>query len=95
MMHQETLLYMYQQLDSKYKQKPNCIPAPITGPSLVQNTQIHIPAGKVTLGANFDEIEWGWDNEFSKSQVSKVLNASEKHRTKFRRSTFPRTFRRL
>jgi iron(II)-dependent oxidoreductase len=69
MMHQETLLYMYQQLDSKYKHKPNWIPAPITGPSHVQNTQIHIPAGKVTLGANFDEIEWGWDNEFSKSQV--------------------------
>jgi hypothetical protein len=90
MMHQETLLYMYQQLDSKYKHKPNWIPAPITGPSHVQNTQIHIPAGKVTLGANFDEIEWGWDNEFSKSQVSNVLNVS---RTKigaiFRRSAKP------
>ena len=70
MMHQETLLYMYQQLDHKYKHKPNWIPAPITGPSHVQKNQIHIPAGKVVLGANFDEIEWGWDNEFSKSQVS-------------------------
>ncbi len=76
MMHQETLLYMYQQLDGKYKHKPNWIPAPITGPSQVQKNQIHIPAGKVTLGVNFDEIEWGWDNEFSKSQVSHILNDS-------------------
>ena len=60
---------MYQQLDCKYKHKPNWIPAPITGPSLVQNSEIHIPAGKVTLGANFDEIEWGWDNEFPENHV--------------------------
>jgi hypothetical protein len=73
MMHQETLLYMYQQLDRKYKAKPSWIPAPITGSSLVQKSQIHIPAGEVTLGANFDEIEWGWDNEFPKNKVSLIL----------------------
>jgi ergothioneine biosynthesis protein EgtB len=63
-MHQETLLYMMQQLPMAVKHRPKSLSrysfqtASICRP-------IRIPAGKARLGAGFDDIDFGWDNEFS------------------------------
>jgi ergothioneine biosynthesis protein EgtB len=63
-MHQETLLYMMQELPLEKKNRPLRSPryafheAPVSRP-------IHIPAGKARLGARFDDLDFGWDNEFS------------------------------
>ena len=67
-MHQETLLYMLQQLPIERKSKPQArlrysfTPAP---PCPV----VKIPAGKTRLGANFDGLDFGWDNEFAQTVV--------------------------
>ena len=63
-MHQETLLYMMQELPLEKKNRPSRAPrygfhgGPIS-------RSIHIPAGKASLGARFNELDFGWDNEFS------------------------------
>ena len=68
-MHQETLLYMLQQLPIERKTKPQArlrysfTPAP-------QCRSVKIPAGKTRLGANFDELDFGWDNEFAQTVVN-------------------------
>jgi gamma-glutamyl hercynylcysteine S-oxide synthase len=66
-MHQETFYYMYQQLDKKYKVKPNWVPPyKPSGPGVKVRSKrvINIPSGDVRMGADRDEIEFGWDNEF-------------------------------
>jgi ergothioneine biosynthesis protein EgtB len=63
-MHQETLLYMLQELPPEQKNRParrlryafNTAPA---------SRSIEIPAGKARLGARFNELNFGWDNEFA------------------------------
>ena len=68
---------MFQQLPLSFKRKPRWLvrcretrragsastPEPITGPGR-KAEPITIPAGETTVGANFDEIAFGWDNEF-------------------------------
>ena len=67
-MHQETLLYMLQQFPIEKKLRPPAAglysfqPAP-------QGRAIRVPAGKARLGARFDDIDFGWDNEFSETLV--------------------------
>ena len=63
-MHQETLLYMMQELPWKKKNRPALAPryALITPPA---SRSIHVPEGKARLGARFNELDFGWDNEFS------------------------------
>lgn len=37
--------------------------------SIPKGKMIQIPAGTATLGADFHEIRYGWDNEFPKQRV--------------------------
>ena len=68
-MHQETLLYMMQELPIEKKNRPSRMPryAFHSGPI---SRSIHIPAGKACLGARFNELDFGWDNEFSATSVT-------------------------
>ena len=67
-MHQETLLYMIQQLPLEKKKPPKSAvayrydQAPGTRP-------IRVPAGKARLGARYDDLPFGWDNEFEETIV--------------------------
>ncbi len=67
-MHQETLLYMMQQMEPSEKTAPRNLPRYNFGPARHRQT-IRIPAGKARLGADFDEITFGWDNEFGAVNV--------------------------
>lgn len=67
-MHQETLLYMVQQLPIDKKRRPkNCPPSMFHAAR--SSEIISIPAGKARLGANFHGIAFGWDNEFGETIV--------------------------
>lgn len=69
LMHHETLLYMLAELDHTAQLTP-------TGPSTVVTGDgpdmeiLAIPAGEITLGADFDALEFGWDNEFPAQTVA-------------------------
>jgi len=63
LMHQETLLYMVQQLlPEEILRPPESVRYPTGG--ALSPRPIEIPSGKVTLGAMFDGPVFGWDNEF-------------------------------
>ncbi len=67
-MHQETLLYMMQQMPAEQKRRPGSFtrysfqPSPISRP-------VPIAAGRARLGARFDTLGFGWDNEFDELVV--------------------------
>lgn len=67
-MHQETLLYMVQQLPIDKKRRPKNLPALTFHPAR-PSEPISIPAGNARLGANFQEVYFGWDNEFGETIV--------------------------
>jgi ergothioneine biosynthesis protein EgtB len=67
-MHQETLMYMLQQLAADAKLRPRDLPRYAFGGTAATQS-VRIPAGKARLGARFDEIAFGWDNEFSEITV--------------------------
>ena len=62
-MHHETLQYMLQQLDPTLKRRPDGAPAPMTGRANGRD-RVEVGGGDVVLGADFDAIDFGWDNEF-------------------------------
>jgi ergothioneine biosynthesis protein EgtB len=62
-MHHETLQYMFQQLDPASKRPPGDVPALVTGRA-GDNPRIEVGGGDVVLGADFEAIDFGWDNEF-------------------------------
>jgi ergothioneine biosynthesis protein EgtB len=63
-MHQETLLYMVQELPMHQKNRP---PRALRYlfQSAAPSRPIEIPSGSARIGANFAELDFGWDNEFS------------------------------
>ncbi|HEY2804510.1 MAG TPA: SUMF1/EgtB/PvdO family nonheme iron enzyme [Gemmatimonadales bacterium] len=62
-MHQETLLYMIQQLPLRLKKKPAAfVPYRFEG-GMAQGL-VPVKGGEVTLGADFARVPFGWDNEF-------------------------------
>ena len=63
LMHQETLQYMFQQLPCRAKRRPDDLPSLVFHGAAAEE-HISIGGGPVHLGANFDEIPFGWDNEF-------------------------------
>jgi ergothioneine biosynthesis protein EgtB len=63
LMHQETLMYMLQQLPFEKKRRPKIAPR-YSFQRAPQARSISIAAGKARLGAQFDESFFGWDNEF-------------------------------
>jgi ergothioneine biosynthesis protein EgtB len=69
LMHQETLLYMVQRLDFEAKARPSWLPAHRLGPGRPGGAA-DIPAGPARLGAAFEELTFGWDNEFPAATVS-------------------------
>lgn len=71
LMHAETLLYMYLNLDVRYKN----VPSPETKNYIIAKSpvpkgkMIEISGGSVTLGSHLHEIPWGWDCEFPQKEV--------------------------
>jgi ergothioneine biosynthesis protein EgtB len=68
LMHHETLLYMVQQLRRDLVRRPEGLAPYDTGPGAAPGTR-RVPAGAVTLGGDFAEQEFGWDNEFPRHEV--------------------------
>jgi ergothioneine biosynthesis protein EgtB len=68
LMHHETLLYMLQQLPVHLRRKPADLPPyRLTGGASAG--QASVPGGSVTLGADFQSVDFGWDNEFPAHEV--------------------------
>src|SRR5262249_56283289 len=67
LMHQETLLYIVQQLHPDQKLRPTGVVYPTENG--VRPRSVAIPEGKATLGASFDALHFGWDNEFPLTRV--------------------------
>jgi ergothioneine biosynthesis protein EgtB len=67
-MHQETLLYMMQRLDFAAKRRPGGLPEYALGPGRTGGP-VDVAAGCARLGAAFDELGFGWDNEFGAVDV--------------------------
>jgi gamma-glutamyl hercynylcysteine S-oxide synthase len=65
-MHQETLLYIVHQLADERK---HAVPSRHEDPAIAPTGMRSIPPGTATLGAARDEIRFGWDNEFERSEV--------------------------
>jgi gamma-glutamyl hercynylcysteine S-oxide synthase len=65
-MHHETLIYIVHQLDANLKR---CVPQSHVDVTLEPNSFVDVPAGIATLGADRDEIPFGWDNEFERHAV--------------------------
>jgi ergothioneine biosynthesis protein EgtB len=67
-MHHETLLYMLAELDPALKRPPADMPQQSLATGETRQP-IFIPDGEATLGARFEVIPFGWDNEFPQKVV--------------------------
>ncbi|HVO91428.1 MAG TPA: SUMF1/EgtB/PvdO family nonheme iron enzyme [Terriglobales bacterium] len=67
-MHQETLLYMLQQLPFSSKRRPS-MPLAYSFRKVASCQPVRIPQGRARLGARFEDIAFGWDNEFTETVV--------------------------
>lgn len=67
-MHHETLVYLLQEIDHESKVRPQDAPALRTGDTPAPERR-EITPGRVTLGADFDAVPFGWDNEFPRQEV--------------------------
>jgi ergothioneine biosynthesis protein EgtB len=72
LMHQETLLYLLQQLPTRALNRPPmaAVPPFASPDRRPRPGTIEVEAGTVTLGASFEGGDFGWDNEFPVSRVS-------------------------
>ena len=68
LMHQETLQYLFQQLPLKLKRRPADMPS-YRFDGAARAGRIEIGGGTVVLGADFDSVPFGWDNEFPAHQT--------------------------
>jgi ergothioneine biosynthesis protein EgtB len=68
LMHQETLLYMMQQLAPALKTRPAGLPDLVRGEAAPRRP-LRVPAGLAVLGADFESLPFGWDNEFPPASV--------------------------
>lgn len=80
-MHQETLLYMFHNLpyDKKTKTAPLGNPATLQLNEPATQRLIHIPRGTATLGADANDIGFGWDNELPSMHVDVDAFSIQKH----------------
>src|SRR2546430_14222234 len=69
LMHQETRLYLLQRLPLEQKVRPTWLPGYVMAPGR-PGGGIEIPAGPATIGARFDDLPFGWDNEFPAVQAA-------------------------
>jgi gamma-glutamyl hercynylcysteine S-oxide synthase len=67
MMHHETLLYIVNQLDESKKGR---VAQRHEDHALAPNGWRDVEAGLATLGADPDEIRFGWDNEFGRTEIA-------------------------
>jgi ergothioneine biosynthesis protein EgtB len=67
-MHQETLQYMFLELAPGTLRKPDDLPNYEFG-AAASAESVEVGAGEVVLGADFDAIDFGWDNEFPEHRV--------------------------
>ena len=64
-MHQETLLYMWRYVAYSEKTRPDAPPASIAVRAAAPDRgTVRIPSGAATLGADRNQVVFGWDNEF-------------------------------
>lgn len=68
LMHQETLQYMLQQLPPEAKRRPDDVP-PHVFDRRVDACAVEVAGGETVLGADFEELDFGWDNEFPALRV--------------------------
>ena len=68
LMHQETLLYMLQELAHDRKVRPTWLPPPVMGRGRPPAT-VPVAAGTATLGAELTDVSFAWDNESPSVQV--------------------------
>jgi ergothioneine biosynthesis protein EgtB len=68
LMHHETLLYMMHQLPRGVLRRTAGLP-PYRPGEVLTTGRVAVPAGPVTLGAEFADREFGWDNEFPRLDV--------------------------
>lgn len=68
-MHHETLQYMLQQMPPEDKNPPDDGPAYRTGAGCEAGT-VEIAGGETVLGADFEAVDFGWDNEFPAHRVA-------------------------
>jgi hypothetical protein len=67
---------MIQQLEPMYKNEPSWALSKevLNAKCEAKNRKIFIPEGTVSLGSRFDEVPFGWDNEFPQHSVcDKIL----------------------
>lgn len=69
LMHHETLMYMFAECSEGFIVPPPQALPPEDGPGKQAEIR-RIPAGKARVGAEFETIEFGWDNEFGALDVS-------------------------
>ena len=68
LMHQETLQYILQQLPFKSKKRPASM-APYVFSGSAKPATVEIGGGRLALGADFQSVAFGWDNEFPSLEV--------------------------
>ncbi|MDX1584658.1 MAG: SUMF1/EgtB/PvdO family nonheme iron enzyme, partial [Thermoanaerobaculia bacterium] len=67
-MHHETLRYMLHRLPLEMKIKPDDLTIELGGEP-PPHSRVTVPAGRAALGAERDQLRFGWDNEFEKVVV--------------------------
>ncbi|TAM75467.1 ergothioneine biosynthesis protein EgtB [bacterium] len=77
-MHHETLLYILHRLPVDQLRRPAEYEPRLEGPRPKQH-RVKIPAGRATLGAERDGVEFGWDNEFEACRVKVPAFAVDAH----------------
>jgi ergothioneine biosynthesis protein EgtB len=85
LMHQETLQYLFQQLPLDLKQRPDGL-APYQFDGAADAKTVEVDGAEVELGADFDAIPFGWDNEFP--QVEAAVDDFTIDRTPVRNAEF-------
>src|SRR2546422_6209895 len=68
LMHQETLLYMLQELAHERKIRPAWLPPAVMGRGRPPAT-VPVAAGTATLGAELQDVSFAWDNESPSVEV--------------------------
>ncbi len=77
-MHQETLLYIWHRLPLNEKHRPASYRPRLDGSSPASEW-VDIAPGRTTLGAERNEIAFGWDNEFPSFTVDVPAFRMERH----------------
>ncbi|MBK9264468.1 MAG: SUMF1/EgtB/PvdO family nonheme iron enzyme [Polyangiaceae bacterium] len=68
LMHHETLMYMLAQCPEGTLVRPKWALPPEDGPGKKPELR-EVPAGMAAVGAEFNDVEFGWDNEFGKEEI--------------------------